>query len=123
MKYPQIAIRVCFKNRKILQGIFRPKELASALYKFVEESLAANQNTKDDLDFSLYTTPPKKTITDMKKTLFEHELYPAAQVYFRNKSDIVPNFNENIKYVSKMEAREIVNTRIHQQIRDVQHEG
>lgn len=123
MKYPQIAIRVCFRDRKILQGIFRPKELASALYKFVAQNLSADENSKEDLDFSLYTTPPKKTITDMKKTLFELDLYPAAQVYFKNKSDRVPKFKETVSYVTKMEAREIVNTSIHQQIRNVEHEG
>jgi len=61
MKYAQVAIRICFKDRRVLQGFFRPKELVSTLYKFVEQSIVHEENTVEDLDFHLYTSPPKKS--------------------------------------------------------------
>jgi hypothetical protein len=123
MRYPYVAIRVCFKNRTFLQGIFRPKELMSSLYKFVEDSIRNSRNSEQDLDFYLYTTPPKQVLKDKKKNLFEYQLWPAAQVYFRNQSDSVPAFNPDIKFVSVDEAQALVNTNIHQKIRNVNTEG
>ena len=122
MRYSKVAIRICFKNRQTLQGLFRPKELVSSLYKFVKQSFS-NDNSKDDLDFYLYTTPPKTEINDMKKTLFESKLCPAAFVYFKNKSDLVPKFNSSISCVSFENAEEIVNVQVHQAIREIDHEG
>ena len=123
MKYPNVAIRVCFKNRTYLQGIFRPKENVAALYKFVEESISSDENTSEDLDFCLYTSPPRKDIKDMKKTLFELGLCPAAQIYFRNKSDRVPDLVAGLKRTNAGEAQEIVFSTIHQKIRQMEDEG
>jgi len=123
LKYPNVAIRVCFKNRIYLQGIFRPKESVSALYKFVEENISASENTSEDLEFVLYTSPPRKDIKDMKNTLFEQNLCPAAQIYFRNKSDRVPNLAYGLKRATASEAQEIVYSTIHQKIRQVEDEG
>jgi len=123
LKYPNVAIRVCFKNRTYLQGIFRPKESVAAVYKFVEESISSGENSSDDLDFCLYTSPPKKDMKDMKKTLFELGLCPAAQIYFRNKSDRVPGLVADLRRTTASEAREIVYSTIHQKIRQVEDEG
>lgn len=124
MRYPYIAIRICFKNRSFIQGIFRPKESINALYEFVKTSLRHETNTEEDSDFYLYTSPPKQVIKhDLKKSLFEYQLYPAAQVYFTNKSDRIPEYGQNIRKVSISEAKEIVATNIHQKIRDVDYEG
>lgn len=123
LKYPNTAIRVCFKNRTYLQGIFRPKETAAALYKFVADNIKLDDNSPDDLDFVLYTSPPRKDIKDMKKTLFEHQLCPAAQIYFKNKSDRMPKLSDEIKSVSSTEAQQIVYVTIHQNTRQVEDEG
>jgi tether containing UBX domain for GLUT4 len=123
MKYSKVAIRICFKNRQVLQGLFRPKELVSTLYKFVKQSFTTSNNTKDDLDFYLYTTPPKTEINDMKKTLFEAKLCPATVVYFKNKSDRVPTFDSNIPNVAFLKAEEMVYENVHQAIREIHHEG
>lgn len=123
MKYPNVAIRICFHNRTFLQGIFRPKENISALYKFVEECIAHETNTKEDIDFHLYTSPPKKVIKDMNKTLFENQLCPAAQVYFKNISGRVPQIHSNARIVNATEAQEIVYSTIHQKMRQVNTEG
>ena len=122
MKYSKVAIRICFKNKQTLQGLFRPKELVAALYKFVKESFSAD-NSKDDLDFYLYTTPPKMVLNEMKVNLFESKLCPAAFVYFKNKSDKVPTFNQNITTISFEKAQQLVFEHVHQAIRDIDHEG
>lgn len=121
MRYPYVAIRVCFKDRSFLQGFFRPKELMTALYKFVEDSIKPSGSSEKD--FYLYTTPPKQVLKDKKKNLFEHQLWPAAQVYFKNESDTVPSFSPDIKFVSMDEAQDMVHTNIHQKVRDVNTEG
>ncbi len=122
MRYSKVAVRICFKNRQILQGLFRPKELVSSLYNFVRQSFT-DDNSKDDLDFYLYTTPPKTEINDKKKTLFESKLCPASFVYFKNKTDLVPRFDPSINCVSFENAEEIVNVQVHQAIREIDHEG
>lgn len=123
MRYPYVAVRIYFNDRSFLQGFFRPKELMSSLYKFVEDSIRGCGNTDKDLIFYLYTTPPKKVLKDKKKNLFEYQLWPAAQVYFKNESDTVPAFNPDIKFVGMDEAQEMVHTNVHQKVRDVDTEG
>lgn len=122
MRYSKVAIRICFKNRQTLQGLFRPKELVAALYKFVQESFTSD-NSKEDLDFYLYTSPPKIVVNEMKKTLFDSKLCPASFVYFKNKSDRVPKFKTDLKMVTLDQAEELVNKEVHQQIRQIEHEG
>ncbi len=82
MRYSKIVIRIAFKNRLVLQGFFRPKENISALYKFVKENLS-EENGANDLDFYLFSTPPKQIHSNMKITLFESHLYPASLIYFK----------------------------------------
>jgi tether containing UBX domain for GLUT4 len=124
MKYSKIAVRVQFKNRLGLQGLFRPKELISQLYKFVNESLS-QENSSDDLDFYLFTSPPKTILHNKKATFFEQKLYPAALVYFKNKSDQVPKFRKELldNFKTIKEADELVQVNVHDTMRDVKSEG
>ena len=127
MRYTHLVIRVVFKDRQTLQGLFRPKEPVSALYHFVREHLSVSENESDDLDFFLFTTPPKCVLSnDAKKNLFEMNLCPAALVYFSNKSDRVPQFKRELcesGVKSIEEADQIVCTHVHQKIRNIEHEG
>ncbi|CAF0772899.1 unnamed protein product [Brachionus calyciflorus] len=122
MKYSKIVVRVVFKNRMVLQGLFRPKELLSELYKFVRESLS-EENQVDDMDFYLFSTPPKTVLKEMKMTLFDANLCPAALVYFKNKNDTVPRFKSDIDLKSLIDAEEIAEVHVHRAIRDIKHEG
>lgn len=124
MRYSKVVIRIAFKNRLVLQGFFRPKESISALYKFVKENLSEENNTTD-LDFYLFSTPPKQILNNMKANLFESHLCPASLIYFKNQSDNVPVFKksliENFKTIEQ--ANELVNVNVHQGIREISHEG
>lgn len=122
MKYSKIVIRIVFKNRMVLQGLFRPKEKLSELYKFVRESFAS-ENSDQELDFYLFSSPPKKILNEMKMTLFEADLCPAAIIYFNNKTDTVPIFRREIDLKTLDEAEEIVHIHVHCTIRDIKHEG
>ena len=116
MKYSKVVIRICFKDRRVLQGLFRPKETIAALYDFVKLALS-HENSELEADFYLYSTPPKNILTDMKKSLFDSQLCPAVLIYFKNKSDSVPTFASNIKEASLDEANKIVDKEVHQTTR------
>ncbi|RMZ95066.1 Tether containing UBX domain for GLUT4 [Brachionus plicatilis] len=122
MKYSKIAIRIAFKNRMVLQGLFRPKELLSELYKFVKGSLA-EQNNAEEVDFYLFSSPPKKILNQMKMTLFDADLCPAVLIYFKNKTDTVPIFKSDIPLKRLIEADEEVQIHVHSAIREINHEG
>ena len=124
MKYTHVVIRIAFKNRLVLQGFFRPKEPVSALYTFVRESFAA-ENSPADLDFYLFSTPPKIVLSDMKKSLFEAHLCPATLVYFKNTSDQTPLLKKDLieNLTTLGEANELVRLNVHDQMRDIKHEG
>ena len=124
MKYTQVVIRIAFKNRQVLQGFFRPKEPILALYNFVKENLSV-ENSRDDLDFYLFQTPPKIILNNMKKNLFESQLCPATLIYFKNTSDQVPVFNQKLinNLISVDEANELVKINVHEKIREIKHEG
>jgi hypothetical protein len=131
MRYTQVVVRVVFKNRQTLQGLFRPKEPLSALYAFVQENLlnGGGENSSEDLDFYLFTTPPKIVLANTgKRNLFEAQLCPAALVYFKNKSDEMPRFVSSLTADMKTieEADEIVREDVHSKIRSeaaTAHEG
>ena len=124
MRYTQVVIRVAFKNRQVLQGFFRPKENISALYSFVRENLS-QENSIEDTDFYLFQTPPKLILNNMKKNLFESNLCPATLIHFKNISDKNPILKkelvENLKTIE--EANELVRVNVHEQMRDIKHEG
>jgi len=76
-RYPRAVIRVHFPDRHVLQGVFKPRETVFKLYKFVKEQLEDN-----NLEFYLYTTPPRRELKDKAMTLFEAELTPLSVVHF-----------------------------------------
>jgi hypothetical protein len=124
MRYSKVVIRIAFKNRFVLQGFFRPKENISALYKFVKENLSEENNTTD-LDFYLFSTPPKQILNNMKANLFESHLCPASLIYFKNQIDNVPVFKKSLieNFKSIEQANELVSINVHQGIREISHEG
>ena len=96
----------------------------SALYDFVKDSLSQDpsSNSQEDLDFHLYISPPKKVLTDLKKTLFDEHLYPASIVYFKNKTERTPAFKEP-GIGTLQEADELVMKYVHGAMRNVESEG
>lgn len=124
MKYSQIVIRIAFKSRLVLQGFFRPKENLSSVYDFVRDMLSHEGNDQDDIDFYLFSSPPKQTLNQMKSTLFESKLCPASLIYFKNKSDRLPQFKQFDKFYKTIrEANELVYLNVHQTMRHIDHEG
>jgi tether containing UBX domain for GLUT4 len=124
MKYTQIVVRIAFSNsRLVLQGLFRPKERVSNLYDFVRQFI--HSTDAQDLDFYLFTSPPKLILNQMKTTLFESKLCPASLIYFKNKSERLPQFKDSISIKTLREANEIVYKEVHQKMRlDIEsHEG
>lgn len=116
MKYTQIVVRIAFANsRLVLQGLFRPKERVSALYDFVRQII--HSTDAQDSDFYLFSSPPKLILNQMKSTLFESKLCPASLIYFKNKSDRLPQFKDSIQIKSLREANEIVFKEVHQKMR------
>ncbi|KAM5272707.1 tether containing UBX domain for GLUT4 [Ctenodactylus gundi] len=76
-RYPQVALRVLFPDRYILQGFFRPSETVGDLRDFVRSRLG-----DPELPFHLFITPPKTVLDDPTLTLFQAGLFPTALVHF-----------------------------------------
>ncbi|KAG0207606.1 Tether containing UBX domain for GLUT4 [Mortierella sp. GBA30] len=76
-RYPKTIIRVRFPDRVQLQATFKSQETVGELYKWVA-SACVGQGEK----FELYTTPPKKVLSDDKQTLYQAGLAPQSIVYF-----------------------------------------
>ena len=76
-QYDRVAIRVYFPDRTVLQGFFSPRETVSAVSSFVGENLE-----QKNVDFYLYTTPPRTILDKTNLTLFEAKLFPTAIVHF-----------------------------------------
>ncbi|KAF9208159.1 Plant UBX domain-containing protein 1, partial [Haplosporangium sp. Z 27] len=76
-RYPKTIIRIRFPNRVQIQATFRSQETIGDLREWVE-SVCAGHGGK----FDLYTTPPKKVLTDNKQTLYQAGLAPQSIVYF-----------------------------------------
>ncbi|CAB4483306.1 hypothetical protein RhiirA5_407121 [Rhizophagus irregularis] len=76
-KYPKTMIRVRFPDGFQLQMTFLSKETVGELYEFVKEALRTPQRS-----FYLYTSPPKKVLTEMSLSLYYAELSPASVVNF-----------------------------------------
>ncbi|KAI8741993.1 tether containing UBX domain for GLUT4, partial [Biomphalaria glabrata] len=106
-QYERVVIRVQFPEKLTLQGVFRPRELVSALYSFVQEHL---ENKK--ISFYLYTTPPKFILKDKKSTLSSNHLAPAVIVYFGSDSHQDHYLSETTRQLLKtrLKAEAIVNT-------------
>jgi tether containing UBX domain for GLUT4 len=123
MKYTKVVMRVLFKNGLCLQGLFRPKEPLSSLYQFVRDNLSIGDNSQDDLDFYLFTAPPKNVLSEMKKNLFELQLCPASFVHYSNKSGNIPNLKSTLTCETVQRANDIVEREVYQGVREVKHEG
>lgn len=76
-KYDRVVIRIQFPDKLVLQGLFRPRETVFAVKKYVKSYLE-----NKDLDFYLYTVPPKQVLKDNAATMIESKLAPASVVYF-----------------------------------------
>ncbi|XP_066156793.1 tether containing UBX domain for GLUT4 [Euwallacea fornicatus] len=75
-KYKRTIIRVQFPDRTVIQGTFKPMETVRDVLEFIRGYLE-NQN----LDFYLYSTPPKSILCQDNK-LIEIGCVPGALLYF-----------------------------------------
>ncbi|XP_047319009.1 plant UBX domain-containing protein 1-like [Impatiens glandulifera] len=71
------VIRVKFPNDIILESTFHPSEPIQSLIDLMKKAIA-----QPNLPFYLYTTPPKKKITDMSQDFYSAGFVPGAIVYF-----------------------------------------
>jgi len=79
-KYKKCFIRIRFPDRTELQGTFGPLEKPAVLYSLVLESLREENR---NVEFHLYTIPPKVIISANKDTNFRDlGFLPAALVHF-----------------------------------------
>ncbi|XP_076122050.1 tether containing UBX domain for GLUT4-like isoform X3 [Alosa pseudoharengus] len=76
-RYPKVVIRVCFPDRHVLQGLFRPLETVGNLKQFVRNHLVDPQ-----IQFSLCGAPGTLRMDDPGATLYEANLFPTALLYF-----------------------------------------
>lgn len=80
-RYKRAIIRVQFPDRTVLQGTFTPTETVGAVMSFVAEYLEDK-----NMDFYVYTTPPK-TILQKDSRLVEIGCVPGAILHFGTKSE------------------------------------
>ncbi|KZV17308.1 hypothetical protein F511_18249 [Dorcoceras hygrometricum] len=71
------VIRVRFPDNYTLEATFHPSEIIQSLIDLLRKVLV-----DPELPFYLYTTPPKKRITDMSQDLYSAGFVPGAIVYF-----------------------------------------
>ncbi|KAA0186257.1 hypothetical protein FBUS_00025, partial [Fasciolopsis buskii] len=76
-KYKRAVIQFHWSDGIVVQACFSPRESLSALFCFVKELLR-----QSSMSFSLYTTPPKVTLSQSPTSLIEASLVPLAKVYF-----------------------------------------
>ncbi|XP_069701484.1 tether containing UBX domain for GLUT4 [Periplaneta americana] len=79
-EYRRTVIRVQFPDRIVLQGIFLPLETVSVVMDFVRGYLE-----NPELDFYLYTTPPKCVLLPRAR-LVDSECVPSVMVHFGTES-------------------------------------
>ncbi|KAF9437012.1 Tether containing UBX domain for GLUT4 [Entomortierella beljakovae] len=99
-RYPKTIIRIRFPDRVQIQATFRSQETIGDLRKWVA-SVCVGQGEK----FDIYTTPPKKVLSDNKQTLYQAGLAPQSIVYF-SWADSKLNANSpfiNGEYLMKMQ--------------------
>jgi hypothetical protein len=106
--YDYIAIRLVVNSNNILQGLFYPEEPISNLIEFARTNLIFPQ--LGQLDFYLYTSPPRVVLSDLNKSLSSYDLVPASYVYLghRTVSPLVIQLGSNIRIGTINEASEIV---------------
>ncbi|KAL5984049.1 Plant UBX domain-containing protein 1 [Asimina triloba] len=82
------VIRVRFPDNLTLEANFHPSEMVQSLVDLLMKVVA-----RPDLPFYIYTTPPKKLITDMSQDFYYLGFAPGAIVYF---SYDLPNEDERV---------------------------
>jgi len=79
-KYKKCFIRIRFPDRTELQATFGPLEKPAVLYAFISESLREENR---NVEFHIYTIPPKTIINSDKDTNFRDlGFLPAALIHF-----------------------------------------
>ncbi|KAJ4833341.1 hypothetical protein Tsubulata_000565 [Turnera subulata] len=71
------VIRIRFPDNHTLEATFHPSEKFQSLF-----DLLTSVVTRQDLPFSVYTTPPKKQIKDLSQDFYSAGFIPGAIVYF-----------------------------------------
>ncbi|XP_055911414.1 tether containing UBX domain for GLUT4 [Eupeodes corollae] len=91
-QYKQCIIRIQFPDRNVLQGIFKPTDKIEDVISFVRKFI-----TNEDLDFHLFTVPPKKLLPK-DKTLLEVNCIPTAVLHFGvSETDALPSMLSYLK--------------------------
>lgn len=75
--YKRAIIRFIFSNQIVIQACFKPTESLRIVYKFVKEVLQGNPKIQ------LYTTPPKKILSESDDNLIESFLVPLSKVHIK----------------------------------------
>ncbi|GLJ44238.1 hypothetical protein SUGI_0924140 [Cryptomeria japonica] len=93
--FSKTVIRVQFPDNYIIEADFEPSESISTLMDFLRKVIA-----QPELPFYIYTTPPKKRITDLMKDFYSSNLVPRALVRFQydvpEEEDKVPFLRDDI---------------------------
>ncbi|KAF9582032.1 Tether containing UBX domain for GLUT4 [Lunasporangiospora selenospora] len=76
-RYPRTIIRIRFPDRVQLQATFQSQETVGDVRRWVASACVGHGEK-----FDLYTTPPKKILSDDKQTLYQAGLAPQSIVYF-----------------------------------------
>ncbi|CAF1240748.1 unnamed protein product [Adineta steineri] len=106
--YKHIVIRFVINSNCVLQGLFYPDEPVSNLLEFARTNLICSQLKQ--LDFYLYTSPPRVVLSDLKKQLSAYDLIPAAYVYLGHSkvSPLILELASNVRLGTIDEANQIV---------------
>ncbi|GAB2278905.1 Plant UBX domain-containing protein 1 [Dionaea muscipula] len=76
-KMTKAVIRVRFPDNHTLEAIFHPSEAVQSLVDLLKEVV-----TRPELPFYIYTTPPKKQISNTSQNFYSAGFVPGAIVYF-----------------------------------------
>lgn len=76
--FSKAVIRVQFPDNYIIEADFEPSETISSLIDLLKKVVA-----RPELPFYIYTTPPKKRISDLTKDFYSSNLVPRALVRFQ----------------------------------------
>jgi len=76
-RFKKVLVRVLMPDRHSLQGVFTPKSTVQDLHNFVRGCLREGDTPTK---FHLFVVPPKMVLKDMRRTLWDEKLVPAAQV-------------------------------------------
>ncbi|XP_063915283.1 tether containing UBX domain for GLUT4 isoform X3 [Zophobas morio] len=90
-KYKQSVIRVQFPDRTILQGSFKPRETIQDVKNFVKNYLE-----EENLDFHLYTTPPKSILNE-QDCLLEIGCVPGALLHLSSNAEKTVSLKSELK--------------------------